>query len=548
MGKVNLNKKNKSEKDAVFKKRKAALGRGKHQHLSHTKIDLETATLRVPTQNKIEHVDRESHGPTIQQLQDLITLCHSDNEKKVKNGLSGLISFLPRCQELFLPKISEVLAATLHHLRHPMPQIRECAQNLISWIFGRYANQCSPFIPVFIRHIGAAVSSQSHIIKLQSAFLLDKVALLPNLQPLPSIFQLFPLMINASANADEFSNYTKTITKVLVRFNVKDSSNDIHDFKEFIFPKLFQENNATYSQRFRQQCILGNSEMNSIQELLKALVNCFNLISGDSESVAVSDLCKLLHTLYGLQSDIDLSTFFEFISSHFPYEEGTIKTNVIIAKFLSLDKKYYPKITEFLESVQPSSDNIVLFATVGNFVSDIPDFAECVPELCTANISDEAAPAVADSILMSILHEEKITKRSIRALISLKKGEDFQNHLIEVLKARLLTCSTSVRNLFLTLISSSAPLNRGFLKEFSIFISNEEKVDIDLCKMCIDSVVITNFNTDYTNLLCFLMTVGSRRASIRDHAQRHISRLRILSDEVSRPLFDRLDLRRWVIV
>ncbi|OHT05110.1 hypothetical protein TRFO_27291 [Tritrichomonas foetus] len=548
MGKVNLSKKNKSEKDATFKRRKAALGRGKHQHLSHTKIDLETATLRVPTQNKYENVEKEPQGPTMQQLQDLITLCHSDNEKKVRNGLTAFISFLPRAHDLFLQKISEILAATLHHLRHPDPKIREASQNLISWIFGRYAPQCSPFIPVFIRHIGATVSSQSQIIKSQSAFLLDKIALLPNLQPLPSIFELFPLMISAASNANEFSNFSKAITKVMLRFSVKKDVHMFHDYTEFQFPNLFPGNTTTYAQRFSTQCALGASEIESIQRLTESIQKSFNLISGESESPAVSDLCSLLLALYNLHSEIDLQPFFKFVGDRFPYEEGSTKVNLNISKFLVINKAYHQKIREFITSVPPSIDNVVLFATIGDFNIDISDFSECIPELCTTQISDEAAPAVSDAILSYIMNEEKITKRSVRALISLRKSDDFQQKLLSVLQARLPTCSPALINLFLILVSSAAPLNRQFLKDFALFISEEDIVENELCHKCIDSVAITNNETDYGSLLSFLMTVGTRRPSMREIAKQHILRLRIFADEASRPLFARIDLNKWIIV
>lgn len=552
MGKVNLNKKNKSEKDATFKKKKV-LGKGKHQHLSHTKIDLETATLKVPTQSRYENVEKEPQGPTMQQMLDLITLCHSDNEKKVKNALDSFLSFLPRAPDLFLQKISEVLAATLHHLRSPDPKIRESAKKLISWIFGRYARQCSPFIPVFIRHIGAIVANSSPIIKMQSAFLLEKISTLPNLQPLPSLFELFPKMVSYSTTPNDFSQFSKIITQILSKFSEKTSSNqNYHSFEDFQFPQLFPDNSVTFAQRFTSKCAFESSEIESIQNLVDSLQHSFQLISGESDSLAVSDLCGLLLAINNLQLDINFDPFFEFVGSKFPYEEGSTKSNVNISKFLIHNKSFHPKIKEFLSSIPTSIDNIVLFATIGDFSSEIaqfPELSSCIPELCKASISDEAAPFVADAILQSIITEETITKRSIRALISIsKKNDDFQQKLIQCLISRLPSSSLAIADLFLILISSSAPLNRQFLKDFSIFISNDSEIDEELCKKCVDSVAITNTSTDCVALLCFLMTVGSRRVSMRQFCKNHISRLHILADNDSKPFFSHLDLDNWAIL
>lgn len=551
MGRVNLNKKNKSEKDATFKKKKV-LGKGKHQHLSHTKIDLQTKTLKVPTQYKFENVEKEPQGPTMQQMLDLITLCHSENEKKVRNALVSFLSFLPRAPDLFLQKIREVLSATLHHLRSPDPKIREAAQNLISWIFGRYAKQCSPFIPVFIRHIGASVASMSSVIKKQSAFLLDKVSTLPNLQPIPSLFELFPLMISSSTNSSDFSLFSTTITKVLSKFSDKSEASKIfHSFSEFQFPQLFPDGTATYAQRFSSKCALESSEIESIQKLIDSLQNSFKLISGESDSVAVADLCSLLIAINNLQLEVDFEPFYEFVGERFPYEEGSTKTNVNISKFLILNEQFHPKIKEFLSTIPPTVDNIVLFATIGDFsaeIAEFPDLSSCIPELCKAKISDEAAPYVSDMILQSITNEEKITKRSIRALISIQnKKEDFQEKLMQCLINKLIDSSEAVVELFMNLISSCAPLCRPFLKDFSIFISDESAINEELCKKCVYSVFITNSSTDCVALLCFLMTVGKRRITMREFCKNRILQLRILADSDSKEFFSHIDLDDWSI-
>ena len=256
--------------------------------------------------------------------------------------------------------------------------------------------------------------------------------------------------------------------------------------------------------------------------------------------------------IYGLQLDVDFDPFFQFVGEKFPYEEGSTKANVNIAKFLILNDFSHPKIKEFLSTIPTSIDNIVLFATIGDFsaqVAEFPELSSCIPELCKANISDDVAPYVSDIILQSISTDEKITKRSIRALISIQnKSEDFQQKLIQCLMSRLPDCTSAIADLFMILISSCAPLIRPFLKDFSIFISDDSAIDEDLCKKCIDSVAITNTSTDCVALLSFLMTVGSHRITMREYCKNHILRLKILTDSETKSFFSHVDLDNWCII
>ena len=89
MGKVNLNKSSKP-KNTDFKRRKAALGRGKHQHLSHTKIDMKTMQIKVLSQSRFENTEVVVEGPTVEQMNNLINMSHSDSQKKILQGLQGL--------------------------------------------------------------------------------------------------------------------------------------------------------------------------------------------------------------------------------------------------------------------------------------------------------------------------------------------------------------------------------------------------------------------------------------------------------------------------
>ncbi|KAH0791208.1 hypothetical protein GPJ56_004828 [Histomonas meleagridis] len=547
MGKVNLNKKNKSDKNADFKRRKSNLGHGKHKHLSHTKIDLQTARLRVPTQQKFENVEEEPSLPNIQQLNDLILLCHSDNDKKVISGLTGLLSFLPRATDLFLPKISEILASILHHLRHPDPKVREHAQNLISWIMNRFAQQCSPFASLFVRHISAQLSNPNPSIKSQSAFLLEKIASLPNLQPIPSLFELFPLMIKYAMKVEDMIIFTKVISKVMLRFTQTKENTLYHSYKEFTFPNLFPPKNATFSYRLRPQCSLGTTELESIDLLLVNLTAHFELIGGDDQSEAISCICNLLNVVYQLDSKVNLDPFLSFISERFPYEEGTLKQNINIAKFLLKLPSAHEKIREFLSSIPPSPNNLVLFASLDGCDFNIPEFAEAIPEICNAQISDTAAPMLADALLESILTEEKTTKRTLNVLISLKKSDEFQKKLVIVLREKLLQMTPTITELLTRLITSCAPLERGFLREFSEFLLTDQVSD-ELCLRCIEAITITNGITDESALLSFLMTMGAKRPSIREYVKKQIKRLEILTEEESKHLYSHIDLNQWVIV
>lgn len=545
MGKVNLNKKNKSEKDADFKRRKSNLGQGKHKHLSHTKIDLQSVALRVPTQQKFENVEVQQQQPNIQQLKDLILLCHSENDKKILSGLSGLLSFLPKSGDLFLPKISEVLASVLHLLRHAEGEIRESAQNVITWILSRYPNQCSPFIPVFVRHISAQASSPSMIIKKQSSFLLEKIVLLPNLQPIPSLFELFPLMIRYSNDVDTFIIFTKVITKVLKRFAQTKDYNIYNSYDSFTFPRLFPENNSTYAIRFRPQCLLDSSAIENLVLLLDNYKEHFELISGDDMAEPVSCLCGLLIVINQLNSNIDLEPFLNFADNHFPYVSGSIKQNVIIAKFLLELQSAHDKIKEFLSSIKPSVENLVLFSSLSGCDFNIPSFSEAIPEICNSKISEEAAPGIADALVNSILTEPKTTKRTLRVLISLKKSNSFQDKLITVLKSKLLESTPSITNLLIILVSSCAPLSRGFLKQFAEFIQD---IPEQIFHESVEAVTLTNDKTDESAIISFLMTLGTKRPTERDYLKRQIKRLEILSDEESRHLYSRLNLTDWTII
>jgi hypothetical protein len=137
MPKVNLNKKT-TNPSADFKRRKANLGRGKQRHLSHTRIDLQTAPLKVPVQHRIESASTDPI-PFVQQLQDLLLWCHSDNPRCVQAGLAALHTLLPKTPDLFPNNASAILAAVLHHMRPLEQKIRLEAQKLVTWFFSRHS-------------------------------------------------------------------------------------------------------------------------------------------------------------------------------------------------------------------------------------------------------------------------------------------------------------------------------------------------------------------------------------------------------------------------
>lgn len=542
-----LNSKNKSEKNADFKRRKSQLGRGKHQHLSHTKIDLQTATIKVPTQAKFDTEEVETPGPTLQQLQDILTLCHSENDRKVLSGLSALLQFLPRATDIFLQQISPIISATLHHLRHNDPKIRELTRNLVSWLFSRHAPACSPFIPVFLRHVSAAVSSPSQDVKLQSAYLLEKIILLPNLKPIPSLFSVFPQMIKAATTPQHLSTYARAITQVLQRFSIKTKEFAFHNPKEFCFPLLFQYDTPTYSLRYTPNCSIGTDEQDSVKILLYALSDSLQLVRGDSKGNTLADVSSLLLSIHNILPTLDLTQFLEFASERFPAEDATLKKNIAIAKFIELDTNNYHKIKKFINGTEMTIENITLFANVGYKDFDGSLVGECIQELCDANISEESAPSIANAFLEYIEQNEKITKKTLRTLISLKKDNDFQINLLPVLEAKLPISPPSIVDLLLVLVSSTAPLSREFLKSF-VDLLCAEAINDELCVKCIEAVSTTEGLTDHSRILSFLMSIGKRKESLRDIIRRHIRRLELLSFPEEKQMFTRINTNEWIIV
>jgi hypothetical protein len=547
MGKVSLTKKNKSDRGADFKRRKSNLGHGKHKQLSHTKIDLRTAPLKIPTQSKFENVESEPAGPNLSQLQDLILLCHSDNGRKVLQGLTALASFLPKSSDLFVQNASPILSATLHHLRDADAKIQEAARTLVQWIFSRHAQSCVPFISVFVRHVSAAIASPAPAAKLQSAFLLDRIGTLPNLLPIPSLFETFPIMIRSATTVPLFGAFAQAITRLLKRFVKKAESAAYSDCFVFQFPRLFPPHSTACSHRFQPHCLLGADEIEAVDSLMQALEGALPLLEGESQGAAVADLCALLLVLYRLQPSLSLAPFLTFVGDRFPYEELSIPKNVVIAKFLLNDRGAHDAIRRFLCDVEVSAETIVLFATLGGFEDlEIPAITEAVQELCEAQIADSAAPAIANALLDHVRTAPKPTKRCLRALISLRKGGAFLDRLFEVLTIRLAAASPAQADLLLALLSSCAPLPRDFLRNWALFLVSDE-VEEGLCKRGVEAVAVTSGSTDDSCLISFLMTIGARRPLLRDFARVQIRRLELLANPDARPLFHRLDLDAWTI-
>jgi hypothetical protein len=546
MGKVNLKGKNRSEKGADFKRRSANLGHGKHKHLSHTVIDLQTATLKMPRQMKFENVPVERTGTTTEQFEEVLLLCHGENERKIISGLSRLNSMLPKATDFIAKRLSEIFAAILHHLRHPMPKVRELAHSIVHWLFTRQSQGCVPFLSVFIRHVGAAASSPSAIIKDQGVFLLDRISTLPNLQPVPILLELLPEVCHFSVTSDILISFMRCIAKVLKKFLHNKSSEKMTQYAGFHFPRLFPSTTATFSVRYRPQCVLGISEMENLNRLVNVLKDSLNLIIGRSDGMAA--LSSLLLTIRGLDPYIELSTFINFASKRFPDEKATRSENVQIAKLLVIEPQCHPEIRDFLREIEISSDILPLAAAVGaideNHVSGI---SECVAELCCTVVSEAAGSTIAKLVLNELRSQQRVTKRVLRLLISLKKPEDFQENFLPLFQEQLMTCTSGVRELLLVLIGSCAPLKRGFLKELALFLV-DESVSEDLCVEVVRAVGNTNGITDDSCLMSFLMTVGSRRIGVREEMKRELKRLELLVDDSSRELFARLDLTLWKLV
>jgi hypothetical protein len=353
-------------------------------------------------------------------------------------------------------------------------------------------------------------------------------------------------MLRAAMTPAAFAVFAQSIARLLRRFIQKSESAVFSDFARFQFPRLFPQG-STCARRFHSQCLIGAGEIEAIEEIVGSLAAALPLLDGTAQGPQVADLAALLLVLRQLQPEIDASVFVEFVSRRFPYAETAVKHNVIIAKFLLNEPPCHSAIRQFLRDVELSPDTIVLFATLGGFEAlEVPAVSECVQELCEAQISDEAVPAIANTLLNDLLNEEKPTKRCLRMLISLRKSEDFLENLFGLLSAKLVRVPPAVRDLLLVLVTSSALLTRPFLRRFALFIASEV-MDDDIAAKCVEAVTMTVGVSDDSCLISFLMTIGTRRLSVRNFAKRQLKRMKLVVDPVSRELFCHLNLDTWTV-
>jgi len=550
MGKVNLNKASKSDKNADFKQRKSFLGRGKHQHMSHTKIDLQTAKIKVPTQYKFENTEVEVSGPTYQQLVDLISMCHSETDKKVLNGITGIQSIISKDSDLFIHNSSAVLAAILVHLRNGEQQIREAAQNLVSYLFSRHSAACSPFIPVLVRHIHAIICHPSNLIKSQASMLLEKISQLPNLVPSPPLFSVFQMFFKSISNSAQFCQFSKSIIKVLSRFTGKSKDCLSVHYKSFCFPKLFPTGSATFNKRFTRVSVLGSDELDALDQLCNALLDCLPFIKGDNQKELVPDFSKLLLVVLDLNPHIDISLFVSAFEEIWPIEDAPIKKNLIVARVLAFNENNHGKIREYFADIKLTNEAISLFASVGSEalkgLEALRLDDSTVSELCSVKISRSSAPIISISMIDYIAQTEKPTKRAIKTLIGIQKGNGFQEKLLIAMQNKLSTSSESFFDLYIELISSCAPHTKEFLKGFSLLISSDDFPN-DRATQCLECIELTHMKADLAVILSFFLSVGNRKPSLKEFCRSLLLQIERSTNIENKHMFNKINLESWTI-
>ena len=581
MGKVNLNKSSKP-KNTDFKRRKAALGRGKHQHLSHTKIDMKTAKIKVLSQSRFENTEVVVEGPTLEQMNSLINMSHSDNEKKVLQGIQGLNSILPKAPPLFIQNTNTILSAVMCQIRHPNADVRNAAQNLISYLFNNYSEICVPLVSTFVRHVSATAVSTSIVSKQQAAMLLDKIGSLQHLQPIPVIFALFPQLVKVSTTPQIFSQFTKPIVKILQRFSQK--SNDIksEQLQGVNFPRVFSTDAKIFSKRFSPRCTLTSDEIWSIDQLMQETVNILPRIKGDEGYNATVDMVSLVLAVKELQPLVDVSPFIAFVNEcGWPFEKCNVKKNLACARLLAYDEKCFDSIREFLSEV----DDMGILAAIVGGNTDPNSLDKVNPmELCSISIKTDMQPAAALRLANAYITEEHPSKRYLRKLIELKKPEKFQDVLAELLEKKLIRIiekpvkteekeqkepkegeeeeelseettkqilesekERDRQGLIISLVSACAPLEADFLKKvMELLVKKVDGEDVyyvpePVARSLMQAIALTR-TTPTKHILSFILSLVKRRTELVDAAKRNIEYLKgYARDEKEMNLFNKIN-------
>ena len=579
MGKVNLNKSSKP-KNTDFKRRKAALGRGKYHHASHTKIEMKTMKIKVLSQSRFENTEVVVDGPTAEQMYNLVNMSHSDNPKKILQGLQGLNSILPKAPNLFIQNTNSIIGTALTQIRCSEETVRNSAQNLISYLFNNFPDIILPLLSTIVRHVLTAAVAQSQISKQQACLLLEKVSSLPHLQPTPILFSLFPRLIDVSTTPKIFSMFTKPIVKILNQFSQRSTELLPENLQKLNFPHLFSFNAKTFSKRFSSKSVLTADEIQSLDQMLQNIIKILPKIKGDEGNQATVDMCLLVLSVKSLQPTFDVLPFIDFVvSSGWPFEKTSNQKNLICAKLIAYDETRHDIVREFIEDT-PSSG--CLIATVGG--EPRPDALENVDinELCDTTIRDDMQPNVCQKLAKYYLTADHPPKKILTKMIHLRKPDDFQNTLAEIVETKLIrtiqvqTTETQEnkeeeelseeaierivksekerqrQELMIALVASCEPLNKEFMQRMTALIA--KKIDenfyvpTELAISLFKAIVMTR-KSETKFLLSFLMSCANKREDIRKTAKICFEFLKgYARDEKEAKLFTKIDTEKWELL
>ncbi|EAY07451.1 hypothetical protein TVAG_499370 [Trichomonas vaginalis G3] len=435
MPKVNLNKSSK-RKEGDFKRRKSTLGRGKHQHLSHTKIDFRTAKIKLLRDARFENTEVVSEGPTIEQLNNLLNMANHDTEKKIIQGFSGIQNIITKSPGLFVQNSGTIISAIMRKFNSSSEEVRKSTQNLLQTIFNRFNDIMLPSVPIICRYIAVFSVANSEISKNLSALLLEKVSTLHNLQPIYPLFQIFPQLIKSSPNPKVFIQMIKPMTKIIHIFGSKKKYLPSDYPQPLNFPMLFTRDNATFSKRFSSSCILTQDILATIEDLITELINILPKIQYDEGHGALIEICRFLTELNLLNHIDQIKPFVDFvIACGWPFEKVSAQRNTIVAEFLAIDPEQIDNVRSFLKDYPGSG---TLLAIVGgeptsNCLDDVDPLS-----LCNIKISREMQPIAFTQLINYYINEEHPSKKVLSKLIEIEnKPENYQTDLFNLIEKKL---------------------------------------------------------------------------------------------------------------
>ena len=547
MPKVDLNKSSKNSKTSDFKRRKSTLGRGKHQHPTHTKIDVKTAQIKVLSQSKFENTEEVTNVPTFEQFSNLILLSHSDINKKVLQGIQGLKTVITKAPDLFVKNMTQVFNPLLRNIKHEDSSIRENSMNLVDYLFNRFGSDCSPLIPIFVKYNSVYAVSTNSMVKEQGALLLEKISNLPDVHPSPIFFDLFSKMVMNSNTPHDFSNSFRAIKKMIDRFSQRSNKKKNYYYTDKCVPILFNRT-STFSFRYNTSLILEFEVVELFKSFLEDLSKKLDQIRyAESNDISV-EMCSLLISLHNLYSDVDFDKFYEFIGEDWPYEEMPLKKNIIPARFLATSDKYKDKVREFLKEVHLSEESVLLYILVSQGTDDLNSTtfsSEIIQDLYKIDISPQISSNVCFAVLKYLKEDDKPTKKAINLLYKLEKPEGFQDLLLDVLKIRLVNSSEFVQDMYLNLVAFSSPLNKDFIEKFSAYLCSLDYSDSNINNIIqnsIKKISLTYDKTDISLLLHLLQTMKKNVPSVGEVCNKMYDMLKARRGEEYEDIFKSISI------